>query len=100
MVYVADGRNQAALAGFWSQWTPADLEAIEVPAVFSWLARTGGVAQAEMLRAFNCGIGMVAVVDEAQADAVISAFGDALRIGTLVPGEGEAKVRYTGALKL
>ena len=77
-----------------------DLSRIAPLPVFPWLARTGGVAQAEMLRAFNCGIGMVAVVDEAQADAVISAFGDALRIGTLVPGEGEAKVRYTGALKL
>ena len=77
-----------------------DLSRIAPLPVFPWLARTGGVAQAEMLRAFNCGIGMVAVVDEAQADAVISAFGDALRIGTLVPGEGKAKVRYTGALKL
>jgi transposase len=33
VVYVADGRNQAALAGFWSQWTPADLAAIEVVAM-------------------------------------------------------------------
>ena len=39
-----------------------DLDAIPVPPVFGWLARTGGVAEAEMLRTFNCGIGMIVVV--------------------------------------
>ena len=68
--------------------------------VFKWLAREGGVAEAEMLRAFNCGLGMIAVTDEANADAVIAAFGGGARIGTLVSGDGEAKVRYTGALPL
>jgi phosphoribosylaminoimidazole (AIR) synthetase len=53
-----------------------------------------------MLRAFNCGLGMIAVTDEAHADAVIAAFGGGARIGKLVSGSGEAKVRYTGALKL
>jgi hypothetical protein len=43
---------------------------------------------------------MIAVTDEANADAVIAAFDGAQRIGTLVPGAGEAKVRYTNALKL
>ena len=33
-----------------------------VPPVFGWLARTGGVAAGEMLRVFNCGIGMALVV--------------------------------------
>ena len=37
-----------------ASWTP--------PPVFAWLARTGGVAAGEMLRAFNCGIGMALVV--------------------------------------
>jgi phosphoribosylformylglycinamidine cyclo-ligase len=77
-----------------------DLSAITPLPVFPWLARTGGVAEAEMLRAFNCGIGMVAVADAAQADAVIAAFGDGVRIGTLVAGSGEARVRYQNALKL
>jgi phosphoribosylformylglycinamidine cyclo-ligase len=77
-----------------------DLSRIAPLPVFQWLAKEGGVAEAEMLRAFNCGLGMIAVTDEAHADAVIAAFGGGGRIGTLVSGSGEAKVRYTGALSL
>ncbi len=81
-----------------------DLGAITVLPVFQWLAKEASIAQAEMLRTFNCGIGMVAVADEKDADAVITAFqqnGDmAARIGKLVAGAGEAKVVYRGALKL
>jgi phosphoribosylformylglycinamidine cyclo-ligase len=81
-----------------------DLSAIAVLPVFQWLAKTVGIAQAEMLRTFNCGIGMVAVTDEKHAGHVIDAFqeaGDkAARIGKLVAGSGEAKVVYRGALKL
>jgi phosphoribosylformylglycinamidine cyclo-ligase len=76
------------------------LDAIAPLPVFQWLARQGGIAQAEMLRTFNCGIGMVAVTDEPHADAVIAAFGGGARIGTLIPGSGEAKVAYRGALAL
>jgi phosphoribosylformylglycinamidine cyclo-ligase len=81
-----------------------DLSAIMVLPVFQWLAKTAGIAEAEMLRTFNCGIGMVAVADEKHAGHVIDAFqeaGDkAVRIGKLVAGSGEAKTVYRGALKL
>jgi phosphoribosylformylglycinamidine cyclo-ligase len=81
-----------------------DLSAIAVLPVFQWLAKTAGIAEAEMLRTFNCGIGLVAVADEKHAGHVIDAFqeaGDkAARIGKLVAGFGEAKVVYRGALKL
>jgi len=81
-----------------------DLDAVPVLPVFSWLARTAGIAETEMLRTFNCGIGMVAVADEKDAGHVIEAFqecGDkAVRLGRLVPGDGEAKVVYRGTLKL
>jgi phosphoribosylformylglycinamidine cyclo-ligase len=81
-----------------------DLDAIAVLPVFAWLARQGGIVEAEMLRTFNCGIGMIAVADEKDAGHVIDAFqeaGDhAVRIGKLIPGSGEAKVVYRGALKL
>ena len=77
-----------------------DLSAIAVLPVFQWLAKEASIAEAEMLRTFNCGIGMVAVTDEAHADAVIAAFGGGMRIGKLVAGSGEAKVIYRGALNL
>jgi phosphoribosylformylglycinamidine cyclo-ligase len=89
-----------------------DLTAVAVPPVFQWLAKTGGIAEAEMLRTFNCGIGLVAVADEKNAGHVMDAFqeaGDkAMRIGRLVSnaggsaagGSGEAKVVYRGALAL
>ena len=42
-----------------------------VPPVFGWLAREGGIASEEMLRTFNCGIGMVLVIDPTQREALI-----------------------------
>ena len=77
-----------------------NLDAIAVLPVFQWLAKEAGIAEAEMLRTFNCGIGMVAVADEKDADAVIAAFGGGARIGKLVAGSGEAKTVYRGTLKL
>ena len=38
------------------------------PAIFDWLAEKGGIEEAEMLRTFNCGIGMVVVLPEASLD--------------------------------
>jgi len=43
------------------------------PPVFDWLAETGGVAPDEMLRAFNCGIGMAAVVPPDRVDDALAA---------------------------
>ncbi|MEC8676658.1 MAG: AIR synthase-related protein, partial [Pseudomonadota bacterium] len=64
-----------------------DLSAWPVPPVFGWLARAGGIAPLEMLRTFNCGIGMVAAVPPAEAPAVTAALTAAgervYRIGTL-----------------
>jgi phosphoribosylformylglycinamidine cyclo-ligase len=37
------------------------------PELFQWLQREGGVAEDEMHRVFNCGIGMVIILDAAQA---------------------------------
>ena len=82
-----------------------DLTAFEPPAVFGWLARTGGIAEREMLRTFNCGIGMVVVVADEEADLV----GAALRsggeepivLGRIVEGMGGGeRVQYRGTLKL
>jgi phosphoribosylformylglycinamidine cyclo-ligase len=81
-----------------------NLDGIAVLPVFQWLAKQAGIIESEMLRTFNCGIGLVAVTDEKHAGQVIDTFqecGDhAVRIGKLVQGSGEAKVVYRGALKL
>ena len=48
-----------------------DLAAITVPPVFGWLAKVGGMTEREMLRTFNCGVGMIAVVPAEQAQPLI-----------------------------
>ena len=67
----------------------------EPPAIFQALQRAGGVEQAEMDRVFNMGVGMVAVVDPMDADAVLDrlrAAGEAAwPLGEVEPGRG---VRY------
>ncbi|MSP29580.1 MAG: phosphoribosylformylglycinamidine cyclo-ligase [Acetobacteraceae bacterium] len=66
-----------------------------VPRVFSWLARAGGVAPAEMLRVFNCGIGMVVVTANPDAaEAALCAAGESVfRLGRVEAGAAEASVR-------
>ena len=75
-----------------------DLAAWTPPPVFGWLARTGGVETAEMLRAFNCGLGLVLVVGPDRADALadlLAAEGERVaRVGTVTEGRG---VAYDGA---
>jgi phosphoribosylformylglycinamidine cyclo-ligase len=63
--------------------------------VFGWIARTGGVEAAEMLRVFNCGIGMALVVaDPEAAIGLLEAEGETVsRIGVIEAVRGEASVR-------
>ena len=82
-----------------------DLSRVTVLPVFKWLAATGGIAEAEMLRTFNCGIGMIAIVDSAGADAVtdvLTRAGETVtRLGTISPAEADApRVTYSGHLDL
>src|SRR4029077_16643101 len=63
-----------------------DLHRVPVPPIFRWLADVGQVAEAEMLRTFNCGVGMVAVVAPGEADAVGNAL---VREGETVVPIGE-----------
>ena len=69
-----------------------DLGAITVLPVFQWLAKQAGIAQSEMLRTFNCGIGMVVVVARDQADSVlqelVAAGESVVRVGEIVRGSG------------
>jgi phosphoribosylformylglycinamidine cyclo-ligase len=49
-----------------------DLNAVPVPKVFGWLARVGGMSEREMLRTFNCGVGMVCVLDAREAEQLVA----------------------------
>jgi phosphoribosylformylglycinamidine cyclo-ligase len=81
-----------------------DLSAVNALPVFRWLAQEGGVAVPEMLRTFNCGIGMVAIVTPDKVDAVLAVLREhgqtAAAIGTVVPAGGDERVTYTGELDL
>lgn len=75
-----------------------DLDTWNRPPIFEWLKRTGGIEEGEMLRTFNCGIGMILCVareDESAALEQLRMTGeDPLVIGELVPGE--IGVNYAG----
>lgn len=76
-----------------------DLDSWELPPVFKWLAEISSMEQAEMLKTFNCGLGMVLAVSVDRADeisALLQAQGETVsRIGRVVTGKG---VAYSGAL--
>ena len=73
--------------------TAAELDAgaWPLPPVFRWLARTGGVAAGEMLRVFNCGVGMALVVrDVAAAMEHLRSNGEQpVKIGTIIASQAE-----------
>jgi phosphoribosylformylglycinamidine cyclo-ligase len=81
-----------------------DLARVPVSPVFQWLASEGGIAQSEMLRTFNCGIGMIVVVSPKEADAVVRAFtraGEAVvMLGNITSASGDISVAYDGKLDL
>ncbi|MGB0904914.1 MAG: phosphoribosylformylglycinamidine cyclo-ligase, partial [Mangrovicoccus sp.] len=60
--------------------------------VFSWLAKEGGLSEAEMLRTFNCGIGMVVSVRPDQAEAVAACLSEqgetVYQLGQVIAGQG------------
>jgi phosphoribosylformylglycinamidine cyclo-ligase len=76
-----------------------DLGAWDLPPVFRWLATTANMAEAELLKTFNCGIGLILVIDPARAEAVsqlLTGLGETVvQLGRIVPGEG---VIYHGKL--
>jgi phosphoribosylformylglycinamidine cyclo-ligase len=91
-----------------------DLSSWSPPAVFGWLARTGRLDAPEMLRTFNCGIGMIVVAERDRAGEVVAALraaGEAPAVvGEIVPPSGERSsakgkgdawaVQYRGKLAL
>ena len=68
------------------------------PALFDWLQNTGNIAPSEMLRTFNCGIGMIVCVANRDAEHALSVLQEsgekAFRIGEIVPAQGAPGVIY------
>jgi phosphoribosylformylglycinamidine cyclo-ligase len=68
----------------------------ERPALFKWLQEQGQVAEAELLRTFNCGIGMMVIVPSASVDEALASLRgsgeDANIIGEVVAGSGQVQI--------
>ncbi len=79
-----------------------NLDSWPLPQVFEWLRANGPVADREMLRTFNCGLGMLAIVPAPDADAVIATLrehGDTARgVGVIRAGAPAERVAYVGRL--
>ena len=77
-----------------------DLTSWQRPAVFGWLQATGGVPDVEMLRTFNCGVGMVLCVAsedvELTCELLDRAGESAWVIGRIAEAEGAPVVAFTG----
>lgn len=76
-----------------------DLSGWALPPVFRWLAETAGMSEPELLKTFNCGIGMMVVVAADRADAIAGLLREkgetVVPMGRVVRGEG---VIYKGRL--
>ncbi|WP_036259231.1 phosphoribosylformylglycinamidine cyclo-ligase [Methylocapsa aurea] len=82
-----------------------DLSAIPAPPVFCWLAEAGEVSEAEMLRTFNCGVGMVLVVSPERAEEVEASLSGAgedppVLLGQVIETGDAERVAYSGRLPL
>ncbi|MBC8035969.1 MAG: phosphoribosylformylglycinamidine cyclo-ligase [Rhizobiales bacterium] len=81
-----------------------DLDLVPYANVFAWLQKAGGVAEREMLRTFNCGIGMIVVVkasDAKRVSASLTKSGETVvTLGTIRKRRGrEEQVALAGHLK-
>ncbi len=76
-----------------------DESAWEWPELFTWLMETGNIARSEMYRTFNCGVGMILVVNSDNAEDAIKHLTDAgekaFVVGKIMPGESEQQVHIT-----
>ncbi|HEV7345227.1 MAG TPA: phosphoribosylformylglycinamidine cyclo-ligase [Devosia sp.] len=80
-----------------------DLAAIKVPKVFGWLSRIGGIDEREMLRTFNCGVGMLVAVDPEDADELVAQLetsGEVAAIVGRLNARSEEPVTFQGTLAL
>ena len=76
-----------------------DLDSWELPGVFKWMADLGAISETEMLKTFNCGVGMILVVKADEAEALTKLLRQAgetvYPMGNVTETTG---VAYTGSL--
>jgi len=81
-----------------------DLDRVPVLPVFKWLAGAGNISEREMLRTFNCGIGMVAVLERDEAESACERFAargeTVIRLGDIVRAGDGGGVEFRGHLDL
>lgn len=63
-----------------------------LPPMFDWLQRAGNISDAEMRRTFNCGVGMVVVVEPSKVAAAKALVPDLFELGQVVEGSGVSYV--------
>ncbi|SFV31972.1 phosphoribosylformylglycinamidine cyclo-ligase [Devosia crocina] len=80
-----------------------DLGAVTLPPVFGWLSKVGGMTEREMLRTFNCGVGMLVAVAPEDADKLVdslNAAGETAAIVGQLTARGDEAVTFRGKLAL
>ncbi|WP_438277644.1 phosphoribosylformylglycinamidine cyclo-ligase [Nitrobacter sp.] len=81
-----------------------DLAQVTVLPVFKWLAQQGGIAELELLRTFNCGVGMIAIVRREAVDQVAEVLTQAgervALLGEVIAAGDDSRVTYDNHLDL
>jgi phosphoribosylformylglycinamidine cyclo-ligase len=76
-----------------------DLDAIALPPVFTWLQAESGLDQDEMLRTFNCGVGMIVIVSPGEVERALDYLGEEARvIGAIGERGNGVAIHYGGKL--
>jgi phosphoribosylformylglycinamidine cyclo-ligase len=76
-----------------------DLDAIALPPVFTWLQAESGLDQDEMLRTFNCGVGMIVIVSPGDVERALDYLGEEARvIGAIGERGNGVAIHYGGKL--
>lgn len=74
-----------------------------MPPVFSWIAKQGEIQETEMLRTFNCGIGMVIIVAQNSVEAItqeLKSQGETVTSLGILTKYQNKRIAYKGALHL
>lgn len=101
---IGDGGLEGSLARLLPAGVAArvDLSSWRLPPLFQWLQNIGELSQEDLLRTFNCGLGIVLVLDKLRMVSALKLLRDLgekpLAIGTLVARSGGDPVRYSGKL--